>query len=1346
MDRRKLVEECLGYLNLSDGRPSAAFRRNLSDFYRTAGPAPWSEFASDGFQMLQHLAGTTAVFREIAPAIRCLRLAYDFVLPRYQEFHQDLLAHCSAVDLFQPFFLARTLEHCLRPDGPPLPAVDPGTTPVAQWPAEHQAAYASRTDWVIKHLNDFVGYRPVAVLEREALRPYPHEYCGAVPVFYRETGVAFGPFERLLAQAIEILAASDPVVLRAGGFDFAQAEELALDPRAYDFLHPVHQRPAYQLGEWDPGQLDARGNYRRYVLRWPLLVGLTLWQKQSRSPEAEFEASATLAGAIFLSGGVCGPSPSARTSDITLASVVSQIARARDEFFNHLLQRQTGARARWVRQDAEATHQPFGSVRQFLNRHMANMRAEQMRRDALSQIYAQMGFAAAATAEAKRISITSTRMQAEICNALTEGRQQIAQGNWPAGRDCFRRAQTLLHRAIGCGAVMDPWNILGFGGYFTLDTTSQSSINDQRIDDLLNIMQDIFDFGSRLLRESAAAGASEVTRDLDGELARLAAWWDRYATTEVSGYARVSGEDTLTSARFVVQVMQQRQQAGTAAGDVRFWNTHAAEFRTPQVYALVLETLLETGDYVAALALLMHWLGHEESVPLESGQASFHTLALRWHRLVTTPNTLKALNMRGWESGEKVLQRFFDLWEANADEQWRLPSRDEMGLAAAPAVPERTSDDDDIAEPQRGGLFSAAYEGFSYEDSADDGQDSSLAEQGGMSDDEDDLRRQADSLKGPLHLIDTAAELWLRTAEHLANQPASEEAQAVVATCLRQAAARAKDLDEFLAMLHQTPLASDPGSEGAIVDYARRVHIRSFMIEEAITTRVHVASAMRALLRLSDDMDLTPAPKPRNPRRRGQAPAPLRDDGTAVANWERHVLAVERALHARDIGSVRDRLPDLGHALASVPILYTPLEAGGTPEQIIQVRYGRDALRDVVEELPRFGLLKGTFDLLSNAIERELLQASFGQQVTEFTQLFASGFQSVMRHLALGFKYWPECAGDTDKQWDLLHDVVGRFDGLWRTHLQGLRLAEAERFSDQRGRNRVDRFISRYGRDLFTPYTMTVPFIQGILQTGTAAHLKRLVKNAGDTTEEWAIPEDSQLVQDLKGRGVKKTNLYKELGETLQHILRSVVESYECFLEYNATTTLSDYGENLVVLMDFIRLNAAYQREEWLLRPWISAHEVMCRLDLPDLAHRVHQEVQRNTSDLADVFETQLLDLERRHSIKLATIGNRIRERFERPLAFDRIVALVEPSVKEARAGRPAAQFDQLHRMLDAWQDEAESGNAFELPPWVEQLESEVDRVIDPVGDPPTPPEPPSFSLADLRRELRGWFPPPSRR
>ncbi len=59
-----------------------------------------------------------------------------------------------------------------------------------------------------------------------------------------------------------------------------QLEELAFDPRAIDFHHPIQHRPSHIYGTWDPHRLDLKGRYTRYVAQQIVLDLLAQWVKE----------------------------------------------------------------------------------------------------------------------------------------------------------------------------------------------------------------------------------------------------------------------------------------------------------------------------------------------------------------------------------------------------------------------------------------------------------------------------------------------------------------------------------------------------------------------------------------------------------------------------------------------------------------------------------------------------------------------------------------------------------------------------------------------------------------------------------------------------------------------------------------------------------------------------------------------------------------------------------------------------------------------------------------------------------------------------------------------------------
>src|SRR5438874_5928235 len=126
-------------------------------------------------------------------------------------------------------------------------------------------------------------------------------------------------------------------------------------------------------------------------------------------------------------------------------------------------------------------------------------------------------------------------------------------------------------------------------------------------------------------------------------------------------------------------------KGGAAAGDVAFWAPHAEMFDSSKAYALVIETLLDRGDYVATMALLVHWLSQADAIGLLEADASWHDLAERWFGETTSLAGLDASD--GAAAGKRwdIARKFLDYLEANAETYWR-PPQFRLGAASSPEI------------------------------------------------------------------------------------------------------------------------------------------------------------------------------------------------------------------------------------------------------------------------------------------------------------------------------------------------------------------------------------------------------------------------------------------------------------------------------------------------------------------------------------------------------------------------------------------------------------------------------------------------------------------------------------
>jgi hypothetical protein len=1287
------VSGLLGYLNFSDGRPDPRWQKQVNDafaFLAGRGPAPWQallDWLADALPRLQ--AGGGAAFRDVTQAAQVLA-AVRLVLPAYRRHHADLLAHLPDADLFQPFFLVRVFEAVL--------AEGAGAAGV-----EGVAA-------VLARLNDFVGHRPVAILEtRPQGEPYEHERFRPVPLYLRGAGVAAGRYRDVLGRALEILRATDPSLLAEAHFDLELLDELALDVRAYDHGHPVNRRPNYVFGEWDPHHLDNQGRHRRYVARQITFDALLARVRENDSAERPaldpdellVEAAAVLAGTVLMASGISGTSPTAHDSTTTLGSLLPHIARYRDAFYEQLLGRLGGKHAERLRREQATTRQPFGAARQHLNAYLARHRAMQLQQRSLSLLLARMGFPEASRAEARRIPAVSLRLLSEIHGRLAGGQVEAEKGRLREAADRLPEVEGLLHRGIACGAFADPWNILGFQGLFPLSPAREDSVRDLRLDELVQGVEQTFNLYGRLLSEAAAAGEADLVGTLRAGQERLAHWWDQYATYEVSDVRRVHGGEAASSSQQVATALARWHERGAAAADLAFWRGHLDGFRSPKAFALVVDTLLRKGDFRAALALLVSWLGRAEQVPLEDGIWSFHNLALRWMLALTRPPSegeAPAVDRQA------LAVKFFDYLEANAEEYWQVPSLD---LA-------RPTED----EPAEEDLYGAAYDEVTYQDSTGDEDDGGV-DDGGPVGAEFDLEREGERLDRRLRFLSTLARLYQVAGRFLSADPGAGQHLQTLQGWRTAARDKQQRLLTLLDAIQDHPLPEPTGDYDSLIEYDRRRVLKEQLLSTAIGTCLDTSLAVGALQGAVERA----------------APADESDATDLDSTWEALALRLEQALFRGDTVEARLALVPFVAKFRAEPLLITPLNEGGTPRQVLRVRLAQTVLRALLANLPRLGLLRETFELLRTARAMEQAQPTHGRGVTEFNHFFQAAYQSVVENVIDSVAGWGQPPrGDPDLV-RFLERLTAPFLALWVEHSQTLQLSVLETVRGEAEWQALQAFVQKYGGDLFHARFMTLANLRGILHRGVGPWLDYLRDNPDPL-------RPVKLLDDL-ARGLRREDAVRRL----ELVLQAVVENYEEYKDYNTTTTQSDYGENLHVLLDFLRLKVRYERQAWQLRPRVFAHEMLARRGRAQAALLWETALTQATQDLAGQHLEQLARLERSRSVRLHTVSDRLNERFVKPLALDRLCALIEPSMREAHEGGPGPAFAQLQRELQTC-TATPTGVGLDVPSWLRRLEMEVHRVqathatIAVLAEnffrvPRRP-----LSLEDLQRQLREWDPP----
>lgn len=1270
-DTSKPFEKVLGYLNYSSGKPDVAFLSNLNVIGSTIEHATsWATLHAALSAKLAELKQTSLAFSDAAQAEALLQLVFDKVIPGYRAFHVDLFFHLENERFQNIFFLGRVFEATLAQQGP--------------WDEVDRVVNGA-----IEQLNDFIGYRPLAVLENgRRMTPYEHERYRPLPIYVAGAGPLTGPYQALITEVIELLKVAPPTVLATAHFDVTRMEELAVDVRAYDHDHPMFKRTNYLFGEWDPHHIDGKGYFRRFIVRQIILDALLAWiQTQSDQQEAIFDAASVLCGTMLMASAISGDGPSCHDSTVTLSSLLPKVARQRDEFYLKLMQSLQGKRRKRITTESQAAQQPFGHVRQSLNLHLAHYGARQVQHRNLAQCFARMGYAEAARAEASVIPCASARFSCEIQWRLTSATKLLQQGQPTPANALLVEIEEHLHRGIHCGAFVDPWNILGFAGNFPLFSSREDSIPDQRVESLLELMERIFGVFTRTLTEAAAQGENALVENLTSRFEKLADYWDQFASYVIDDLPKVRGRESFESATMVATALAEWRAAGEAAGNISFWRKHVTQFTSPKAYACVVEALLQKGDYVAAMALLVQWLSCAEEIGLESGPYSIHALLIDWMNRLTTDAGHKTRRPVDWAA----IRRLFDFLEANAGEFWDVPQLDTFTIAPQ----KRTKENDDWDEGLEAGsdnerddddddLFGAAYDGIVFKDSAEDGNDGALADGASAagSTEFENLNRQ---LEPRIKFIMALAQLWQISAgalsvEHVTKSgetpnPLRPDQVDALAGWWRRVRQLERELVHLMEAISTYPIDVATGDHDGNVEYDIQLQTKFYLLNTIITAHINCRIAELGLLCL----------------------LPQGFEVTEVPEDDRNLVNFYRSVMSQDIAEVRRLLGAQFRRLSRKPLLYVPFDNGGAPKQILLARTVQAELRFLLKQLPRLGLFRETWHVvrLAHRMERETRPSQMA--VTEFDRIFRTGLRNTMECLLQSAEHWQGGAFSDDDLVTLMHDILSHYSDQWLRHSQTMRLSSVEALRNEVLWLEIQDFISRFGMDLFHPKSLTLGNVRVILHNGIEWYLDQL-------REQEDPLNPSKLLQAIEDGEIDEGDVV----EYIDVVFSAIVDKFDRFLEYNTTTTQSDYGDKFHVLLDFLRIEAAYDRQAWEKIPESIAHRALAA-STRERALRFWEELLENESrDDAERHVEALRELEHKYGVHLPTVADRLNERFLKPLAVNRMLTLVEPAMSnDPTASR---RFARLQEEIRAYMHD-QTGSAIDIPQWLQDIEREVSRL-----------------------------------
>ena len=1295
----------------------------------------------------------SSAFQDSSQSRFAIEVTFDVVLPKYLKFHHDLFFHQQNEILVNSFFVGRVFELVLA-------EIRLRELTSADSFAAADRAMFSRA--VLQRLNDFTGHRPVATLETQKLEPYPHERFRPVPIYIQDVGVAHGRYHKLLSETIRLLENTDAHILRAAEFSLEHLKELSVDPRAFDFDHPINQRPNHHFGQWDDDTIGLDGYFERFILHAVTLealldrvAGCNDEDPPVPSDEAMVEAASALACTMLMGSGIAGSSPSTYDSNTTLGTLIPVIAGYRDEFYQKLLANLKGPHQTRLLAEARQRQQPFGAVRQDLNARLAHHRAMQLVNCRLATIFARMGYPEAATKQSKIVPVASARIHCQIDCLLATAHDAIEANNLDRAFGFVHKIFSRLKTGISCGAIVDPWNIIGFDANYSLFPAMENTVRDHRVFDLLDIMDRMFGLLSRITSEAAATDNDHIREDADKEMRLIVDWWRKYAAHEVSSVGAVDPEDLYEAASTVSQALSLWHKGGAAAGDMEFWAPHAELLDSPKAYTLVIDALIQRQDYQTCSALLVHWISQSDLVPLELGDSSFHNLMFRW--IAEQKVMLGSADVEERELVWKRIRKFYDFLEANAGDYWNVPD-----FALAPESFKQGNDrpitetdlyaefddifDDDQQDDGPDELFRAAYDDMTFSDSADDGIDGGVHD-GGFALGDDSLELEVERVLDRLEFLGTLASFWCVAANiPLATVDSSalnerligwlQERRQFVKDWVDQAARNRHQLLILLSAINAYEIKVSGSDRDAMVQYDQQRLNKDMLLEHTINTCIETENAIRMLAGVGRAIDHLLDVQSLDHDVKTDSDSQSEEPMIGAMP----IVRVFAGLILRDEKIVTEHFESLVSYLHTRTPLYVPLSKGGKPAAIVGARVLQAGILDLLRQLPALGLFEESYRLTQTTLEMERNNPVGGGAVTEFDEIFEVAYTSMVETLTVSTaelkKQRLAEPNSNSKEikaesrtvlFDCIEMLTETMLPMWLDHSKTLRLSVLEKVRKTAHWESLVKFIETYGEGLFTQSFFHLGNVRAILHQGVDTWLEQV--------------QDSPDCPDLR--------LFDELGSELSRetairyltlVLESVRENFNEYVDYNTTTTQSDHGEALYSFLDFLRLRSRYDRICWHLKPVVWAHRILVHRQANGVARMWRRSLNERVGSEADKYLDLLQKLRKKYSIQMNSVGRRLEGRFAHQLQIDRLRALVEPAMSRPRSRQSQKAFDLLQVESQAFL-RSTSGVGVDLPEWLAELENEVQQFLLPrrlrdVWHEPSGLESPPIPIAKLREKI----------
>ena len=622
------------------------------------------------------------------------------------------------------------------------------------------------------------------------------------------------------------------------------------------------------------------------------------------------------------------------------------------------------------------------------------------------------------------------------------------------------------------------------------------------------------------------------------------------------------------------------------------------------------------------------------------------------------------------EAGRSRVRRFVELIEANtsgvADVIEAAATGREPGDGRRPGRGADGPDDldGDVAfeqedDEERGEeSVASAYESMVWRDSTDDGVDGGMLDMdgggGSMLAGVAAVEDAAECLAGVFRLLADAVVAWCTIDAAEGSRPSQAEIDSV--SGWRHSVRR---LRRTLIRAAATVVARDatPPPGMSPTEYDKLRWHRDAAAEQMIEAAVQASETLWLL----------------SARLHGGRRRLRRANKASIGRLFASILAGNPEATREDLALVRSRL--VGRM-----VLYVPLARGGRPGRIVLARSRERLLTRLVACLPRLGLVAETADMVQLAKALESRRPGGAASVSEFDRVFEAGTKSLVERIVETASMEepggpPPPAVVTQRVLDGLSLLVPRLLDTWTTHARQLRLSVLERVRDDQAFSLIQEFVERYGAGLFTQQLLSPPSLRGILRGGVRKYLEHLLDRAAGEPDDVDLPDPpavqrrpTRLLEDLASGALP----IKQAAARLRLVLESVAENHAESRDWNSTTTQSDRGECLHVLLDFLRIKAEHERIAWTLRPVNMAHRVLARRAAVDAAQAWRERMRDETSETAAGLVERLARLETHWGVRLASVADRVRRPFTMALEQDELEALVDPAVQELFTGHPA--------------------------------------------------------------------------